>query len=116
MKRSNEKSSLLFVLVFLLIVSVTFCIMSVEARKHHTKKSKPRKHQKDKGGADSGFPGPAAAPLPHYGSYPTQPGIFDVLSFGAKGDGVSDDTKVINQTVLIQTSKGFFLLPERECE
>lgn len=75
--------------------------MSVEARKHHTKKSKPRphKHQKDKHGPepepDSRFPSPAPAPLPRYGSYNrTKSSIFDVLSFGAKGDGVSDDTKV----------------------
>lgn len=97
--RRNDKSSLLFVLIFLLILSVTFSIMSVEARKHHTKKSKPRphKHQKDKHGPepDSRFPSPAPAPLPHYGSYNrTKSSIFDVLSFGAKGDGVSDDTKV----------------------
>ncbi|KAH9708779.1 Pectin lyase-like superfamily protein [Citrus sinensis] len=98
--RRNDKSSLLFVLIFLLIVSVTFSIMSVEARKHHTKKSKPRphKHQKDKHGPepDSRFPLPAPAPLPHYGSYNrTKSSIFDVLSFGAKGDGVSDDTKAL---------------------
>nr|QDK56821.1 polygalacturonase [Mangifera indica] len=68
--------------------------MSVEARKHHTKKTKNQK--KDKGGsAKSGFPGraPAPAPLPPYGSNPTQSNIFDILSFGARGNGVCDDSK-----------------------
>ncbi|KAL5826777.1 hypothetical protein ACOSQ3_018618 [Xanthoceras sorbifolium] len=95
MKR-NERSSLVLVVVFLLIVSVTFSIMSVEARKHHSKKSKSHKHRKDKGGSDSSGPAvPAPAPLPPYGSHPPQTSttIFDVLSFGAKGDGVTDDSK-----------------------
>lgn len=88
----SKKSSLVF---FLFILCVTFSIMSVEARKHHTKKTKNQK--KDKGGsANSGFPGraPAPAPLPPYGSSPTHSNIFDILSFGAKGNGVCDDSKV----------------------
>lgn len=87
----SKKSSLVF---FLFILCVTFSIMSVEARKHHTKKTKNQK--KDKGGsAKSGFPGraPAPAPLPPYGSNPTQSNIFDILSFGARGNGVCDDSK-----------------------
>ncbi|XP_078431244.1 polygalacturonase At1g48100-like [Wolffia australiana] len=34
-------------------------------------------------------PEPAPAPASHYG----KPNVFDVLAFGAKGDGVTDDTK-----------------------
>lgn len=97
MKRSRNLSLLVFVL-FLLVVFITFSVISVEARKNGIKKSKPhnKHHQKDKSGNGhiSGSPGPAPAPLPHYGSNPTQSTIFDVLSFGAKGDGVSDDSKV----------------------
>ncbi|KAK4841277.1 hypothetical protein QYF36_002008 [Acer negundo] len=100
MKR-NDRSSLVLVLVFVLIVSVTFNLMSVEARKHHHKKSNSHhKHRKDhKGGSDSSGPalGPAPAPLPPYGSYPPQASltVFNVLSFGAKGDGVTDDSKAV---------------------
>ncbi|TXG56250.1 hypothetical protein EZV62_017563 [Acer yangbiense] len=100
MKR-KERSSIVLVLVFVLIVSVTFSLMSVEARKHHHKKSNSHhKHRKDhKGGSDSSGPtlGPAPAPLPPYGSYPPQTSmtVFNVLSFGAKGDGVTDDSKAL---------------------
>uniref|UniRef100_A0A2N9IQV6 Pectate lyase superfamily protein domain-containing protein n=1 Tax=Fagus sylvatica TaxID=28930 RepID=A0A2N9IQV6_FAGSY len=87
--------SLLLFLFFL----VTFTIISVEARNHPIKKTKPHKHLKDKSGngdtRDSNFPGPAPAPLPHHGSYPPQSSIFNILSFGAKGDGVSDDSEAL---------------------
>ncbi|BFG16377.1 hypothetical protein CerSpe_026510 [Prunus speciosa] len=69
---------------------------SVEARKNHTKKNKPHKHHQGKGATsgnnthNSHLPGPAPAP-PH----PQQSTIFPVLSFGAKGDGVSDDSKAL---------------------
>lgn len=71
---------------------------SVEARKHKTKKSKPHKHHKGGKGSgrgnnthDSHSPCPAPAPLPN------QYASFSVLSFGAKGDGVSDDSKVCDR-------------------
>lgn len=95
MKRTiNSSVPLLF---FLVILFVIFSMISVEARKLHIRKTKPHKHLKDKSGnsGHSNFPGPAPPPLPHYGSVPTQSSIFDVFSFGAKGDGVSDDSKVI---------------------
>ncbi|KAF3431228.1 hypothetical protein FNV43_RR25958 [Rhamnella rubrinervis] len=98
MKRSRNLSLLVFVF-FLVIVFVTFSVISVEARKNRIKKSKPhnKHHQKDKSGNGntSNSPGPAPAALPHYGSNPTQSTIFDVLSFGAKGDGVSDDSTAL---------------------
>lgn len=85
MKRSITSSTLL---LFCLIVLVTFSITSVEARKHQTKKIKPHKHQKGGNGTHgSHLPCPAPTPVP-------QDGSFSVLSFGAKGDGVSDDSKV----------------------
>lgn len=92
MKRSKNLSSLLFLF---LIAFLTFLITSVEARKNHTKKSKPHKHHQGKGATsgnrthNSHLPGPAPAP-----PQPQQSTIFPVLSFGAKGDGVSDDSKV----------------------
>lgn len=89
MKRSRNSSTLLFLF---LIVCVTFSIVSIDARTHHNKKSKPHnEHHKGKGGSHkSHLPGPAPSPLPPSGSRTT----FPVLSFGAKGDGVSDDSKV----------------------
>lgn len=90
--KKNKSSSLLILLLMLVIVFVTFSTISVEARKHQTKKHKPHKHKKDKG--DGSSPIAAPVPQPPSGSYPPQSNIFDVLSFGAKGDGVSDDSKV----------------------
>ncbi|KAL3501158.1 hypothetical protein ACH5RR_035607 [Cinchona calisaya] len=78
--------------------------MSVEARKDHGKKQKMHHDQykklKNKKGNVSppershDIPTPAAAqpPLPYF---PTDSTIFDVLSFGAMGDGVSDDSKAL---------------------
>ncbi|EFJ18434.1 hypothetical protein SELMODRAFT_112735 [Selaginella moellendorffii] len=60
-----------------------------------------------KSGGDGG--GPAAAPEPSnggYGYYSTN--IYDVLSFGAKGDGVTDDTHAFlaawNQACKVESS------------
>ena len=92
-------------------------MISVEARKHHSNRNKPHKHLKDKGSNGhnapdpaTNIPGPAPAPLPYYGSYPTHSIIFDVLSFGAKGDGVSDDSKVRNSQK--ELWKNMFLLAQ----
>ena len=99
--KSTKHSSVRFFLFVGVAIFITFAIISVEARKHHNNRHKPHKHLKDKGGNGhkapdpaTNIPGPAPAPLPHYGSYPTNSNIFDVLSFGANGDGVSDDSKV----------------------
>ncbi|KAJ4822561.1 hypothetical protein Tsubulata_034289 [Turnera subulata] len=100
MKRNN-KLSFLFFLIVVVAVFTTFAIISAEARKHHYKKSKPEKHHKGKGGkhyiapGSATIPAPAPSPLPHYGPYPTGSTIFDILSFGAKGDGVSDDSEAL---------------------
>ena len=76
-------------------------MISVEGRKHIVKKGrhhncKNKKDKSNKGHCRSPDSSPAPAPLPGYGSnYPTGSKVFDVLSFGAKGDGVSDDAEVI---------------------
>lgn len=78
--------------IFLLLIFAT--TISVDARKHyHTKKSKiHHKHKKNNGGA----PNCSSSPFPSHGFYPTNGSpIFNILSFGAKGDGVSDDTKAL---------------------
>lgn len=71
-------------LIIFVIVIIFFSTFSVEARKNHSKKSKAQKHQKQKNGHH-------AAPSPNYGNAST---IFNVLTFGANGDGVTDDSKV----------------------
>ncbi|OMO98635.1 Glycoside hydrolase, family 28 [Corchorus capsularis] len=79
----DRRLCLVAFMAFTCLVLITFSITSVEGKKHSAKKSKP-KHHKDK----------SSAPLPDYGSnYP----IFDILSFGAKGDGASDDSKALEE-------------------
>ena len=81
-----------------------FSKISVEARNNHIRNSKTHKHQKDKSGNGNGnthFPSPAPAPLPHHGSNPNPSSSFDLFSFGAKGDGVSDDSKVVNKKLFV---------------
>ncbi|TMW97959.1 hypothetical protein EJD97_004734 [Solanum chilense] len=78
--------------IFLLLIFAT--TISVDARKHyHTKKSKiHHKHKKNNGGA----PNCSSSPSPSHDFYPTNGSpIYNILSFGAKGDGVSDDTKAL---------------------
>nr|DAD30874.1 TPA_asm: hypothetical protein HUJ06_009725 [Nelumbo nucifera] len=94
MKKSKNRS-LLFLLVFLIMIFIAFSTISVEARKNHRMKSRSPKNQKQRRRSDNSgnAPGPAPAPAPYYGSYPSHSTIFDILSFGAKGDGISDDSK-----------------------
>ncbi|KAL5725064.1 galacturonan 1,4-alpha-galacturonidase [Ranunculus cassubicifolius] len=96
MKRT--KNSPVFLLLLLLIIFAALFTSSIEARKNHNKKTKGHKHQKQRKGGGSGnyAPGPehAPAPAPSHGSYPTSD-IFDVLSYGAKGDGIADDSKAL---------------------
>jgi len=66
------------------IIFVTFSIVSVEARKTNIKK---KLHKRHKGGHTQGSHSPCPVPTP-------QGSTFDVLSFGAKGNGVSDDSEV----------------------
>ncbi|KAI4328199.1 hypothetical protein L6164_020573 [Bauhinia variegata] len=125
MKR-NRSCSLLFLLFLVVIVFVTFSIISVEARKnHHTKNTKSHKHKKDGNNGHargSHSPSPAPAPLPPYASPLTRMTTFDVMSFGAKGAGFSDDSKallaawkaackVAGATVKIPAGLKFFIMP-----
>ena len=106
--KSDKNSSVLVSIFFLVIIS----LISVEARKHHTRKTKSHNKSGNGDTRGSNFTAHAPAPLPdHNGSYPTPSTIFDVLSFGAKGDGVSDDSKVRNSK---QQQKNMFLLRTRQ--
>lgn len=97
MKRAKT-SSLVFLFVLWLFIFTAFS--TIEARKYHGKKSKMHKNKKHKDGNQSNPPdgvisqAPAPAPLPHFGTYPTQSPVFSIFSFGAKANGVSDDSKV----------------------
>ncbi|XP_010547772.1 PREDICTED: polygalacturonase At1g48100 [Tarenaya hassleriana] len=60
---------------------------------HHYHKSKPKPQPKPpKNPNDSPLPQPQP-PKKGYGSAPKPPKVFNVLDFGAKGDGKIDDTK-----------------------
>ncbi|KAG5059243.1 hypothetical protein JHK87_000272 [Glycine soja] len=111
MKR-NRSFSLLFFLSLLVIIFVTFSIVSVEARKTNIKK---KLHKRHKGGHTQGSHSPCPVPTP-------QGSTFDVLSFGAKGNGVSDDSeaflaawngacKVAGATVKIPAQLKFLIKP-----
>ncbi|GFY91549.1 pectin lyase-like superfamily protein [Actinidia rufa] len=89
--KKDRNSSLTLLMFFLAIALITFSIVSVEGRKNHEKKNRAQKQRKQRNEHGS-VPGPAQSPLP---SYPGQSSIFDVFSFGAIGDGVSDDSKAL---------------------
>ncbi|EYU22514.1 hypothetical protein ABFS82_05G018100 [Erythranthe guttata] len=73
-----------FSLVLLLVIWLfVFSALSIDARKYHTKKTKMHKNKKHKNN-----PAPAPAPLP-------DSSVFSILSFGAKANGVSDDSKAL---------------------
>ncbi|KAK4263165.1 hypothetical protein QN277_028620 [Acacia crassicarpa] len=83
MKR-NTSNSLLFFIFLLILVFLTSCVISVEPRKSHNWERKPRKHH-GHGHSQS----PASSPAQ------TQTFTFDVLSFGAKANEISDDSKAL---------------------
>ncbi|XP_065876380.1 polygalacturonase At1g48100 [Euphorbia lathyris] len=87
----NKKTSLVF-LIFVIIATFTmFAIISVEARKHHhNNKNKNNSNIKDKRNNNHSNP-----PIPSPAPAPSQSSTFDILSFGAKADGVSDDSKAL---------------------
>ena len=92
-----KSSPLLAMLIGFIIIAAAISTISVEGRKHHVKRIKPkhRRHSRDTPTAS-----PAPAPYPS-----THDGVFDILSFGAKGDGISDDSKVRTNIIHI------FLIP-----
>ncbi|OWM76086.1 hypothetical protein CDL15_Pgr009732 [Punica granatum] len=92
--KQNKSPTLLHLLCILLIAVLLTMhyVAPIEAKRGHGKKAaKPHKPSKHRGRhkADHGpSTGPAMAP-------PDKPSIFDVLSYGAKGDGESDDSKAL---------------------
>ncbi|KAL1355357.1 hypothetical protein AAHE18_05G108200 [Arachis hypogaea] len=119
MKR-NRSFCQLFLLSFLVIVItiITFSIISVEARKNNHRqnminKRLPKRHTR--GRATSPSPSPSPSP-------PLSTNTFDIMSFGAKGNGISDDSqalvvawrsacKVGGATVLVPSKLKFLLKP-----
>ncbi|KAG8493066.1 hypothetical protein CXB51_010370 [Gossypium anomalum] len=93
-----HRSLCLVALMFLVIIISS--ITSVEGRKRHHHKNKKDKKKNNSDNKNNGdnctVPGSSPAPpptIPGNASYPTGSKTFDVLSFGAKGNGVSDDSK-----------------------
>ncbi|XP_077242721.1 pectin lyase-like superfamily protein isoform X2 [Tasmannia lanceolata] len=100
--KKKKNISILLVLVLSIVISIAHLSISVDARKSQGKSSRAHKHQNQRGGnnnkkippAPDHFPSYIPAPAPYNdGSYEPHSSIFDVLSFGAKGDGVTDDSK-----------------------
>ncbi|KAG6396489.1 hypothetical protein SASPL_142640 [Salvia splendens] len=85
MKRAKASSLLLFLVLCLVILAA---FSTIEARKHHRKKIKMHKNKRSRHGDASLTP--AASPLPNSG-----PPVFNILSFGARANGVSDDSKAL---------------------
>ncbi|PIN14913.1 Polygalacturonase [Handroanthus impetiginosus] len=90
MKRANiNTSSLIFLFVLWLFIFTSFS--TIEARKYHTKKSRMHKSKEHN---QNDPPNGVNSPLTPEPAYPTQSTFFSILSFGAKANGVSDDSKV----------------------
>ncbi|GAA0175600.1 hypothetical protein LIER_28740 [Lithospermum erythrorhizon] len=93
--KQSKISSTLVVLVIFLVLFTTFSILSVEARKNHSEKSKihnQKKEKKNNGSHSNNSP----APAPVYGGgHQTHSTSFNIFSFGAKGDGACDDSKAL---------------------
>ncbi|RRT54449.1 hypothetical protein BHE74_00050184 [Ensete ventricosum] len=95
-----------FGLMFLVILVMCSKLDGCEGRKgrHWRKQKSPysslaRKKGKNGGGHNRGSGGggdylsPALSPTP-ITEYPTKTAMFNVIDFGAKGDGITDDTEV----------------------
>ncbi|KAF8016270.1 hypothetical protein BT93_H1694 [Corymbia citriodora subsp. variegata] len=89
MKQNNSTSCLqlarpiIIAILTILFIVITHCAGQVEAKRSRMNKHHGHNHHH----------APAPASAPHYGD--TESSMFNVLSFGAKGDGVSDDSKAI---------------------
>lgn len=87
--KSCKCLSILYIVVFLATLEMTCSFISVEARKSHN--NKHHKHKNGKGKSPYNSPTPSPPPPPP----PTMSDTFNVLSFGAKGDGTTDDSKAL---------------------
>ena len=103
-KVSEMKKSKSFPILLVLVLLIVMYVSVVNARKSYERKNRAQSHHQQKGRSKGRkhapdpdhFSSSAPAPAPSYGSYEPHKPIFDILSFGAKGDGVSDDSKVNN--------------------
>ncbi|KAL9226349.1 hypothetical protein vseg_002173 [Gypsophila vaccaria] len=119
--------SMLQLVLMLTVFHVTFCVISVESRKNNGMSHTNKHHNKQRHGrAKSGHScqSSPALPPPSYASSTPPPisSTFNVLSFGAKGDGVTDDSKafvgaweaackVTGATVEVPSGYSFFIKP-----
>lgn len=107
----------------LLCISFFCFFLSTEARWHnHTKHSKHNHPHKNSyiSQPPSSSPGPAASysppPEEPENPYNSTPGVFDVRSFGAVGDGQTDDTQAFKMawdTACQSESPAKILVPNR---
>ncbi|XP_010556330.1 PREDICTED: polygalacturonase At1g48100 [Tarenaya hassleriana] len=91
--KKTKRSSLLALILTVMVVAAAVSAISVEARKHNAKKSKPHHRRQKTARRSSGNTPTGDSPAPS--PYPAHEGIFDILSFGAKADGVSDDSMAL---------------------
>lgn len=89
MKQNTNTSCLrpvrliIIAILTIMLIAIAHCVSQVEAKRSHMiEKSKRHGHKHHN------------APAPQYGDDPAEASMFNVLSFGAKGDGVSDNSKV----------------------
>ncbi|KAF8387635.1 hypothetical protein HHK36_026288 [Tetracentron sinense] len=81
-------------LLFVQIVFIFFLLSPMSTRTEHGSGIKHHNYNKIRGHkSHNQYPNHDSSTSPGYNSYQPYNTIFDVLSFGAKGDGVADDSK-----------------------
>ncbi|GMH20729.1 hypothetical protein Nepgr_022571 [Nepenthes gracilis] len=86
----------LFLSKFYISFSVVLSFESTTKSDGYSKKSATREQEQQKSPHNSAVV-PVAAPLPGYGSYTARSTVFSALTFGAKVDGVGDDSLVMEK-------------------
>ncbi|KAI3839804.1 hypothetical protein MKW98_010109 [Papaver atlanticum] len=97
MKKTINPSRPVYLLIVFLVVIFTISFSTttcVEARKnyHHGKTKNHHGTQRSLHKKRGHSPAPST---PAFDPYTKKSNIFDILSFGAKGDGVADDSKAL---------------------